>query len=146
MPCAPARVIIADETCIWFLPSRCHTNGAQSAARQARFVHRRRPSLVLSQLPMDAAAPLYSQLIIGGKTDSCRPNSDGVSGQVFFSHTESHWQTVFSFEACMLILDSKRGGVFKAKVPNHIHIVYILAQATSYCQFCDLAIFKAGEQ
>ena len=36
-----------------------------------------------------------------------------------------------------------RAAEFRAKVPDHIHIVYIPAQATSYCQPCDLAIFKS---
>ena len=87
-----------------------------------------------------------------------------VSDQVLFSHTESHWQRVSSQEAFMLFLDSKlnpaepeerkdwifvldlasihRAEEFRAKVPNHIHIVYIPARATSYCQPCDLAIPK----
>ena len=36
-----------------------------------------------------------------------------------------------------------RAAEFRAKVPNHIHIVCIPAQSTSYCQPCDLAIFKS---
>ena len=35
-----------------------------------------------------------------------------------------------------------RAAEFRAKVPEHIHIVYIPAQSTSYCQPCDVAIFK----
>ena len=32
-----------------------------------------------------------------------------------------------------------RAADFRAKVPDHIHIVHIPAQATSYCQPCGLA-------
>ena len=31
---------------------------------------------------------------------------------------------------------------FRAKVPKHIHIVYIPAQSTSYCQPCDVSMFR----
>ena len=80
--------------------------------------------------------------------------------QVFFSHTENHWQTVSSLDDFMVFLDLKlnpaedrkdwifvldlasihRAAEFRAKVPDHIHIVHIPAQATSYCQPCDLTI------
>ena len=82
--------------------------------------------------------------------------------EVFISHTENHLQTVSSPEDFMVFLDLKlnpaeelkdwifvldlasthRAAEFRAKVPNHIDIVYIPAQSTSYCQPCDLAIFK----
>ena len=45
----------------------------------------------------------------------------------------------------MFVLDLAsihRAAEFRAKVPNHIHIVYIPAQSTSYCQPCDVAILK----
>ena len=81
---------------------------------------------------------------------------------MLFSHTENHWQTVSSLEDFMVFLDLKlnpgeerkdwifvldlasihRAAEFRAKVPKHIHIVYIPAQSTSYCQPCDVAMFR----
>ena len=84
-----------------------------------------------------------SQLIFEGKTDAHRPNRDGVSDQVLFSHIESHWHAVSSLEDFMLFLDWRlnpaeseerkdwifvldlasihRLEEFRTKVPNHIH-------------------------
>ena len=81
---------------------------------------------------------------------------------VLFSRTETDWQTVSSLEDFMVFLELKlnpaeerkdwifvldlasshRAAEFRAKVPKHIHIVYIPAQSTSYCQPCDVAILK----
>ena len=75
-------------------------------------------------------------------------------------HTENHWQTVSSLEDFMVFLDLKlnpaeerifvldlasiyRAAEFRTKVPEHIHIVYIPAQSTSYSQHCDVATFKS---
>ena len=57
--------------------------------------------------PNGYCSTAVSQLIFEGKTDARRPNRDGVSDQVLFSHAESHWQTVSSLENFMLFLDSK---------------------------------------
>ena len=44
---------------------------------------------------------------------------------------------------CVLDLASiHRAAEFRAKVPKHIHIVYIPAQSTSDCKPCDVAMFK----
>ena len=40
------------------------------------------------------------------------------------------------------LASSHRAAEFRAKVPKHIHIVYIPAQSTSCCQPCDVAMFR----
>ena len=40
------------------------------------------------------------------------------------------------------LASTHRAAEFRAKVPKHIHIVYIPAQSISYCQPCDVAMFR----
>ena len=53
------------------------------------------------------------------------------------SEERGDWIFVFDFATI------HRAEEFRAKVPNQIHIVYIPAQATSYCQPFDMAMFEA---
>ena len=79
---------------------------------------------------------------------------------MFISRTENHWQTLSSLQHFMVFLDLElnlersartgssclasihRAAEFTAKVPEHIHIVYLPARSTSYCQPCDMAMFR----
>ena len=102
---------------------------------------------------MDADAPLYLQLLFEGKNGHVqaesrrhiRPVQRGSSLFVIQTHCETKLNPAEEPKDWIFVLDlasTHRAAEFRAKVPNHIHIVNIPAKSTSYCQPCDLAIFK----
>ena len=132
---SPARVINADETCVWLLPANSY--GWSQVGGKARQLCSSKAAVTGTlAVPTDATTPLYLQLIFEGKTDARLPNRDDipdqVSGdpfcasskhtvktpekfakppcsQVFISRKENHWQTVSSLEDFMVFLDLNLG-------------------------------------
>ena len=116
------RVYNLDETALALLPARSF--GWSAAGNKSQQLQPGRALITASlAVPMALEAPIMLQLILKGKTAASLPKPTTVGAHFAMSHFAMSHRELINY------------------LPDHIRIVYIPPQTTSYLQPCNRSIF-----